>query len=264
VPFRRRSLGDIFHTVRTKWNPESRAGTDTKIDTQLNQELNMDLFALSKEPTQDTIIDKPDALQEPRKPVTLRPSILTLKPPQLDLVLSSDIQQGKLNRSSTFRNYFEKAVADIDKKYDSAHSSLYEPRGVHRVSSRRKSLPAGGLVPCWPSLDPKSRIGVKKPTLLVDPTPQPFANPITKKIGFNAVSACQSCGTPVDCCNPDKRGIPSHQIGKILGDSIDLRNPPLTSNVPESPMLVDPEHDMNLVGAMPTGGSLAPVQLHDG
>ncbi|KAH6890350.1 hypothetical protein B0T10DRAFT_485620 [Thelonectria olida] len=243
---RRKSLGDIFH--RTKWSHESSGSIDKKIDANLNQRKTLDMCPLNSEPSQIVI----DTLQMFQEPDTFKPTP-EYDPPKLDVL--SDFHQGNLNRSSTFRNSLDNAAADIKKKYDSTHSSLYEDPGASRLSSRHKSLPTH---------DPKSLVNVENSISLFGPTSQLSVSPITEKGSSNTASACQSCGAPTFCRSPDERGIPLHQLDRILGDSIGLRTPPLTSKVPAAAALLDPEHDGNSTRAMLTGSSLAPVQLHGG
>lgn len=252
MPPRRKSLGDLFQTVRAKWHHETISDVDKEPDVG-----SLSLFEEPSVPLVAESVSEGEAeLLESFK------SILKPDPPQLNVL--SGYHESGLQRSSTFRTCIEKAVADINAKYGSTHSLSCKHRDTLRSSPRHKSLPTHGHAhpPGWFRPDLKSIIGDE--TLIPsydDILTEPLEQLTIEKSASNIGSACQSCGTSTCCRSPDKRGIPSHQIDKILGESIDIRDPPQVCSKPDSSIPPELEHHIAHGHDLLKDTSVVPLQF---
>ncbi|KAH7131405.1 hypothetical protein B0J13DRAFT_529403 [Dactylonectria estremocensis] len=194
VARRRKSLGDVFHSVKAvKWSLDEDPVSDS-----------------SNSPVESGSYKKeaPEAMDDTES----HSSITTSEsgPPRIEV--PSELNQGNIQRSSTFRSFLEKAATDINIKYGLARS-LSTSRNGGRLSSWSKTHSADT------EIEPKSVMS--RPRFVVDTSSIAPAALFTD----STVASCKSCGSRVCCRSKDKRGIPVHQVEKILEQSIHLRNP---------------------------------------
>ncbi|KAI5460010.1 hypothetical protein BGZ63DRAFT_446930 [Mariannaea sp. PMI_226] len=221
LPYRRKSLGDAFQLIKAKW--------DNDRNSDSSQETNADRLLQSEDETSQV---------DSSSDIHLTSYIPVSKPDPPRLEIPSGFQHEGLERSSTFRALIEKAVDDINMKYGSnqffpfKHCSL----GSLHLKGRTAQLPSGRFCS-----NLKTAPGIQDS--------KPLTNDLNKKTGsLSTVSLCQSCGSSACCLQSIGRGIPIHQIDKILEQSIQLRDPrqPFTSSLKERIKPSQAEDDWSL------------------
>ncbi|KPM46177.1 hypothetical protein AK830_g335 [Neonectria ditissima] len=119
---RRKSLGDAFQSVRHKWARDKATNSGPKTHPPKSISLETELS------TDESECD----------PSFFVVDTAATTPPQLDVL--SELHQGNLERSSTFRTALEKAAADIDIKYGTTQSSPTH-KSRPRISSYHTTMP---------------------------------------------------------------------------------------------------------------------------
>lgn len=248
VARRRKSLGDVFQSVRImKWVRDRTIDSDEPKHpvASFMSEDEMSKDGLSKDRLSE---DGQSEAIEDAEPGPFNPA--SNIPPQLEVL--SELNQGNLQRSSTFRTFLEKAATDINVKYGLAQS-LPAFKGRSRLPSWQKILPAN--IQITPTRTTSSSQPEPGPGTVAEAYSTPPGMLLADKA---TIPSCQSCHSQACCRSKEKRGVPIHQVDKILEQSLHLRDPPQKPHLMEHFTLPRPRGSGNLPDT-----ALSPVYISD-